>query len=48
MPRLLQTVVAAVQTEGLQCLTIRDALTAIGYQTAQARFVFNVSRSAIW
>jgi peptidoglycan/xylan/chitin deacetylase (PgdA/CDA1 family) len=36
-PRLLQTVVAAVQTEGLQCLTIRDALTAIGYQTAQAR-----------
>jgi peptidoglycan/xylan/chitin deacetylase (PgdA/CDA1 family) len=33
-PRLLQTVVAAVQTEGLPCLTVRDALTAIGYQIA--------------
>jgi peptidoglycan/xylan/chitin deacetylase (PgdA/CDA1 family) len=36
-PRLLQSVVAAVQAEGLQCLTVRDALTALGYQTAQAR-----------
>jgi peptidoglycan/xylan/chitin deacetylase (PgdA/CDA1 family) len=35
-PRLLQTVVEAVQAEGMPCLTIRNALTAIGYQTAQA------------
>jgi peptidoglycan/xylan/chitin deacetylase (PgdA/CDA1 family) len=35
-PRLLQTVVEAVQAEGMPCLTIRDALTAIGYQGAQA------------
>jgi len=36
-PRLLQTVVEAVQAEGMQCLTIRDALTAIGYQTGRAQ-----------
>jgi peptidoglycan/xylan/chitin deacetylase (PgdA/CDA1 family) len=35
-PRLLQTVVEAVQAQGMPCLTIRDALTAIGYQAAPA------------
>jgi hypothetical protein len=28
--------VEAVQAEGMPCLTIHNALTAIGYQTAQA------------
>ena len=35
-PRLLQTAVEAVQAEGMPCLTVRDALTAIGYQATQA------------
>jgi hypothetical protein len=30
-PRLLDEVIAAVTAEGMQCLPIRDALTAIGY-----------------
>jgi hypothetical protein len=35
-PRLLQTVVEAIQAEGMPCLTIRDALKAIGYRAAEA------------
>jgi peptidoglycan/xylan/chitin deacetylase (PgdA/CDA1 family) len=36
-PRLLQMAVEAVQAEGMPCLTIRDGLTAIGYQVAETR-----------
>ena len=30
-PRLLRAAVEAVQAEGMQCLTVRDALRAVGY-----------------
>jgi len=33
-PRLLRETLRAVRAERMQCLTIRDALTAIGYETA--------------
>jgi hypothetical protein len=30
-PRLLRETIAAVQAENMRCLTIRDALSAVGY-----------------
>jgi len=33
-PRLLEDVIAAVRAEDIQCLPVRDALTAIGYARA--------------
>ena len=36
-PQLMQTTVQAVQAAGLRCLTIRDALTAIGYRSAETQ-----------
>jgi peptidoglycan/xylan/chitin deacetylase (PgdA/CDA1 family) len=36
-PALLRSTVAAVQAEGLACLSIRDALRAIGYAPALAQ-----------
>jgi peptidoglycan/xylan/chitin deacetylase (PgdA/CDA1 family) len=35
-PRLLHATVRAVAAEGMRCLTIRNALTAVGYQGARA------------
>jgi peptidoglycan/xylan/chitin deacetylase (PgdA/CDA1 family) len=34
-PRLLRTTVEAVQARGMPCLTVRDALAAIGYPAAE-------------
>ncbi len=46
-PRLLRAVIEAVQAENLRCLTVRDALGAIGYTTAAAPRKLNGSRSRI-
>jgi peptidoglycan/xylan/chitin deacetylase (PgdA/CDA1 family) len=36
-PRLLGETVAAVRAQGMQCLTVRDAMAAIGYEPARLR-----------
>ncbi len=46
-PRLLAATIEAVQAEQLRCLTVRDALGAIGYAGAAAPAKLNGSRSAI-
>jgi peptidoglycan/xylan/chitin deacetylase (PgdA/CDA1 family) len=47
-PRLLRETVQAVQAAGMQCLTVRDALAAIGFDSAKARDELSVSRSGTW
>lgn len=42
-PRLLRATIEAVQDEKMRCLTVRDALTAIGHPSAEARRARNVS-----
>lgn len=46
-PRVMRATVEAVQAEAMECLPIRDALAAIGYEAAAAKPKLNGSRSAI-
>jgi peptidoglycan/xylan/chitin deacetylase (PgdA/CDA1 family) len=47
-PRLLRAAIEAVEAEKIRCVTIRDALKAIGYPAAGNRAKLNGSRSATW
>lgn len=47
-PRRLRDTVAAVRAARITCLPVRDALTAIGWQAAEAAPKLNGLRSATW
>ncbi len=47
-PRLLRETIAAVQAENMQCLPIREALTAIGYRGTDAASKVSAPASSAW